>query len=75
MTVRNYINVTGTNALIAFVLYLYLEMAKVESLVKYLFLVLFIVFSVLTLVDTMKGGLKDKRIIGKITLGKLVIRK
>lgn len=63
MNIRNYVSLAGTNAFIAFVLYLYLELAQADTL-KYLFLGLFVVFSIVALIDALQGEIKDKEIIG-----------
>lgn len=76
MTVRRYIQVTGTGAFIAFIIYLYFEIStNVTGGWKIIFLLLFLVFSIMALIDAMRGGLKDKPIIGKVKIGKKVIKK
>ena len=64
MNVRSYLQITGTGAFVAFILYLYEEMAAGSAgLLKYIFFGLFIVFSILSMIDALKGGLNDKEII------------
>ena len=62
MNVRTYLNITGTNALIAFVLYVYFELSQAEPF-GFVFLGLFVLFSILILIDIMDGEMKDKGII------------
>lgn len=62
MNVRNYTSLAGTNAFIAFVLYLYLELAQAGTF-RYLFLGLFIVFSIVALIDALQGEIKDREVI------------
>ncbi len=76
--VSRYLQVTSTGAFVAFILYLYIEIATttaVGAVWKNVFLVLFLVFSILAVIDALRGGLKDKRIVGKVSVGKRVIRK
>jgi len=75
--VGRYIQVTGTGAFIAFILYLYLEIATTSAVGqawKNIFLILFLVFSILAIVDALKGGLKDEMIIGSIALKKKAVK-
>lgn len=76
MTIRRYIQLTGIGAFVAFILYLYIELAtNMPGSWKYLFLVLFVIFSILALVDAMRGGLEDKSIVGTVRVGKKVVKK
>jgi len=64
MNIRTYARTTGTAAFIALILYLYLETAKaLAGGLGIVFLSLFVLFSVISLIDAMQGGLKDKEII------------
>ncbi len=64
MAISRYLQLSGTTAFIAFVLFLYIELAtSIVAWPKYLFLSLFIVFSVLSLIDALQGDIKDKEII------------
>lgn len=66
ITARNYINLTGLGAFVAFIIYLFFTLfINSEGTLKIVFLALFMVMAIVAFIDALQGDLKDKEIISR----------